>query len=124
VNEETDDHFLSAEISPSDEISQRIIIAYITNCDKVILEQISPETAKYKRYIKLPLFFTVSLVACFCSFGVAVIKCGTELFKNHDELSLLTICCFSFGFVLAIFQTLFLNIAMKNFDQLEVMPMM
>ena len=97
-------------------------IEFMWSCEKEILQEVSPRTAKYRSYAKMPLVTLVGLTGALSGLSVAVIKCSTELIKTEGGLSVTSIGLFALGGFSATLEMFGLNIAMKYYSQLEVVP--
>lgn len=99
----------------------RKAIDFIRKCDANILHEISPSTVRYQGLFRLPLFLLVGTTGALSAICLAMMKCGTELLKRGDN-SLLPLFLIGVGILFALVLLWVTNLAMKNYEQLEVIP--
>ena len=102
----------------------RVLIDIINDLDKEVLEKVSPASATIKRFIKWPMIFLVWASSMQSSLSVVMLKLFGELIqsgsaKNHWFMMLFLVVMLVLSSSL---QVHLLNLAMKYYDQVEVVP--
>jgi len=92
------------------------IVNFIWNCDKNVLNQVSPQTHAYHDYIKVPLVLLVSLTGTLSGLVMALLKCSTELMSTDGFVSRLSASLFGLGMVAGVLEILVMNLAMQYFN--------
>ena len=86
--------------------------------------QVSPNSLRLKRMVKVPMLLMISAAGAMSGISISFLKFATELIASgsiKDSIGLFTLVVIG-AFLTAASQLHMLNSAMKFFDQLEVMP--
>ena len=89
-----------------------------------MLEEISPRSVNLQRSIKAPMIFMTWTCGLMTATNLVLIKCFGEIIKAQEfgEMPLFASACFFFG-VLGCFVMLYvLNVAMRYYDNIDVIP--
>ena len=102
----------------------RVLIEILNELPEEVLELVSPSSVTLKRYIKVPMLLLLINASTQSGLGTVFMKLIGELIvsgdaKNYITMLLILVICM----VLAtLSQGHSINLAIKHFDQLEVMP--
>lgn len=97
------------------------VVDLIWNCDKFVLRTVSPKSYAFRPYIKLPLFSIIAELAILNAVCYSTYKLSLELIKT-EGLTALSANLFILGILLNLVQLWLFNIAMRFYDQLEIIP--
>lgn len=103
---------------------QRVIIALIDKCPKELISTISPSTLRLKQNLKVPLVLLCWSAGIMNGEALVFLKIGGEVI-NSDEFSKNIIFAFliaALGVASAGFQIYLLNVSMRLYTNLDVMP--
>ena len=103
-----------------------MLIDLLGKLPKDLVEQMSPEAgSSLQRNLKVPAVFMCLTSGLTGGTSLVMIKCMGEI-VHGPELSTnlaLTISLGAFGFLIAVLQTYMLNMSMKHYNNIDVMPM-
>jgi len=101
-----------------------VLIDILNNLPEEIVERISPASLKTKKLLKLSMVLYITSSAMMSALMAMLFKLVMNILYNYPiynslfELSMLLILCSIF----TLLQVYTINVAMKNYDQMEVIP--
>ena len=101
-----------------------MLIALIDQLPRKMVEEISPRTLTLKRWLKAPMVLLVWSTAIFAGQNLCMFKAFGEILTSHDFWKMPYMASFIFlsGCAGGLIQMLFLNIAMRYYNNLDIMP--
>jgi len=105
--------------------SQRKLIRTIQNYPGHILGKISPTAQKLKPFVMVPLVLNAINCGCITGMNTTFFKYSGEMItsKEFNEAPVLCVALIAIGVLLATLCVHLLNIMMKVYDNMDVMPM-
>ena len=100
------------------------MIEIINDMDRELLEKVSPSSRTVKNFIKVPLVFLVWASSMQSSLSVIMLKLFGELIQSGSSGTywFLMIFLVVMMFLSSLMQIHIINLAMKYYDQVEVVP--
>ena len=88
------------------------------------IEQISPRSKSLKKYLKVPMILLAWSTATFSSVNLVLYKSFGEILKSgeFEKTPISANCLFVFAITGGGIQLIVLNVAMKYYDNIDVMP--
>ena len=88
------------------------------------IEQISPRSKSLKKYLKVPMILLAWSTATFSGMNLVLFKCFGEILKagDFDRTPVFTSFLVVFALIGALIQMIILNVAMKYYNNIDVMP--
>ena len=101
-----------------------MLIEALNDIDDELLEQVSSRSKTVKYYIKMPMILTICTSALQSGLTIVFLKLLTELGESgdlFDHMGLVVTMALAMG-LSGTMQLHMLNLAMKYYDQLDVIP--
>lgn len=108
--------------------SSKLLIQVILDTDEKVLAEVAPNSISLKRFVKVPLFILTWSAGMCGSLSMVFGKVAGEILKMNgvDGFNTFKEVPFYLFIALAMFSAfmavIILNMAMRNYNQLEVMP--
>lgn len=101
-----------------------MLIEVLNDMPSDVLATVSPRSVNLARFLKLPMLYMLLLAGLQSGLSVVFMKLVGELVQAGQGLENPVMTCILLGLMAlsAVSQTHSLNMAMKEYDQLEVMP--
>ena len=89
-----------------------------------MLEEISPRSVSLYKRIKVPMVLSTWTCGLLTATNLVLVKCFGEIVKAGEfwEMPLLASACFCFGGIGCFVLIYVLNIAMRYYDNIDVIP--
>ena len=114
----------SNETSGSNRPSERVLLSIIDQTPLQQIEKVSARSVPLKKYMKVPMVLLAWSTATLSGMNLVLLKCFGEILKAGDfnRMPLFTSLLLVFALSGAVFQIIVLNIAMKYYSNIDVMP--
>lgn len=100
------------------------MIALIDQLPRRIIKEISPRSLTLKNWLKAPMVLLVWSTATFAGQNLCMFKAFGEILESKDlwNMPIMSFCILLAGLVGGLIQVFFLNISMKYYNNLDIMP--
>ena len=112
------------EISEDKTIPVRVLLALISFLSKDMVHEISPRTNALRVSAKVPMILLCWTCGVISATNLVLIKCFGEILRAEEfsEKPIVACTCFFFGVVGSIGLIMVLNVAMRYYDGIDVLP--
>lgn len=114
----------TTDILKDQNISTRALIAQVGSLPKQTIEEISPRSLSLQKNLKAPLVLMCWSIGLITALNLVFIKCFGEIVRSGEvkEKPILSSVCFFFGATGSLMMIYVLNIAMRYYDNIDVIP--